>query len=111
MFGRPDATLAGLYLLCDCSRLPTDPKTKTHGISHHHPVRFGDVDHAGIVYYPRFTSISTAFGDPFSVVVRSRALLRSTAGIATASAFPTVHVETDFKRRYGNGDSPGRQLR
>lgn len=65
------------------------------------PVRFGDVDHAGIVYYPQFfIYFHTAFEDFFNtngfayhVQLNERRL-----------GFPTVHIETDFKAplRYGD---------
>jgi 4-hydroxybenzoyl-CoA thioesterase len=65
------------------------------------PVRFGDVDHAGIVYYPRFfIYFHEAFEDffnengfPYHVQLNERRL-----------GFPTVHIETDFKLplRYGD---------
>jgi 4-hydroxybenzoyl-CoA thioesterase len=65
------------------------------------PVRFGDVDHAGIVYYPQFfIYFHEAFEDFFDhnglayhVQLNSRRI-----------GFPTVHIDTDFKMplRYGD---------
>lgn len=66
------------------------------------PVRFGDVDHAGIVYYPRFyIYFHEAFEDFFNqngcsykdVIDRQRL------------GFPTVHIESDFKKPLRYGDS------
>jgi 4-hydroxybenzoyl-CoA thioesterase len=64
-------------------------------------VRFGDVDHAGIVYYPHFfIYFHEAFEDFFDhngfayhVQLNQRRI-----------GFPTVHIETDFKLplRYGD---------
>jgi 4-hydroxybenzoyl-CoA thioesterase len=65
------------------------------------PVRFGDVDHAGIVYYPRyFIYYHEAFedffnhnGHPYNEVLDRRRI-----------GFPTVHIETDYSAplRYGD---------
>ncbi len=64
-------------------------------------VRFGDVDHAGIVFYPKFfIYFHEAFeqffndaGHPYHLLVDERRI-----------GFPTVHIETDFKKplRYGD---------
>lgn len=64
-------------------------------------VRFGDVDHAGIVYYPQFfIYFHEAFEDFFNgngfayhVMLNQRRI-----------GFPTVHIETDYKQplRYGD---------
>ena len=65
------------------------------------PVRFGDVDHAGIVYYPRFyIYFHEAFEDLFNEAGHSYVQLLDRDRIG----FPTVHVETDFKAplRYGD---------
>ena len=66
------------------------------------PVRFGDVDHAGIVFYPKFfVYFHEAFEQFFD-----------DAGIAyhrligdRAVGFPTVHIETDYKLPLKYGDS------
>ena len=65
------------------------------------PVRFGDVDHAGIVYYPHFyIYFHEAFEDFFNEngVSYVRMLDERRLG------FPSVHVTTDFKQplRYGD---------
>lgn len=64
-------------------------------------VRFGDVDHAGIVYYPRFfIYFHEAFEDFFNTSGRSYVDLLD----KTRIGFPTVHIETDYKKplRYGD---------
>jgi len=64
-------------------------------------VRFGDIDHAGIVYYPRFFNyVHMAFEDlfreglglPFDEVIDQRGI-----------GFPIVHAESDFMKslKYG----------
>lgn len=66
------------------------------------PVRFGDIDHAGIVYYPRFFHyLHVAFEDFFEEHV----------GIAYADllekrkvGFPTVHADVDFRKPFVFGD-------
>lgn len=66
------------------------------------PVRFGDVDHAGIVYYPQFyIYFHEAFEDCFndSGLPYAELLDRDRVG------FPTVRVETDFKQPLRYGDS------
>ena len=66
------------------------------------PVRFGDIDRAGVIYYPQFfhyfhQTFEDWFGDalgvPYSDVVVGRGL-----------GFPSVRVETDFLAplRYGD---------
>ena len=66
-----------------------------------HPVRFGDVDHAGIVYYPHFfIYFHEAFEDFFNTngLPYDQLLNQRRVG------FPTVHIETDFRLplRYGD---------
>ena len=64
-------------------------------------VRFGDEDHAGIVYYPRFFNFfHVAFEDFFDQqgFPYARVLDHDRIG------FPTVHVETDFRRTLRFGD-------
>lgn len=65
-------------------------------------VRFGDIDHAGIVYYPRFLHyfhvaleefFSQELGMQYSEVINERRL-----------GFPTVHLEIDFHRPLRFGD-------
>ncbi|HPH29871.1 MAG TPA: thioesterase family protein [Pseudomonadota bacterium] len=66
------------------------------------PVRFGDVDHAGIVYYPRFyIYFHEAFEDFFNDSGLSYVKMLDVMRIG----FPTVHVETDFKGPLRYGDS------
>lgn len=66
------------------------------------PVRFGDVDHAGIVYYPRFyIYFHEAFEDLFNEAGHSYVKMVDGDRIG----FPTVHVETDFKAPLRYGDS------
>ena len=65
-------------------------------------VRFGDVDHAGIVYYPRFyIYFHEAFEDFFNDA--GMAYHRMLDGEHVG--FPTVHVETDFRQPLRYGDS------
>ncbi len=64
-------------------------------------VRFGDVDHAGIVYYPQFfIYFHEAFEDFFddNGLRYDRLLDERHVG------FPTVHIEADYKLplRYGD---------
>lgn len=65
-------------------------------------VRFGDVDPAGIVYYPRFLHychlameefFAAGLGHPYPQVLAEERF-----------GFPTVHLEADFRRplRYGD---------
>ena len=65
-------------------------------------IRFGDIDHAGIVYYPRFlhyfhVALEEFFGQElgvdYPVLVNEHRI-----------GLPTVHLETDFKQplRYGD---------
>ena len=66
------------------------------------PVRFGQVDYAGIMYYPRFfENFHTVFEDmfterlgvPYMSILQDRRI-----------GFPTVHVETDFARPFRFGE-------
>lgn len=64
-------------------------------------VRFGDVDHAGIVYYPQFfIYFHEAFEDFFNDAGVSYVKLLDERRVG----FPTVHVETDYRSplRYGD---------
>ena len=65
-------------------------------------VRFGQVDYAGIMFYPRFfenfhTVFEDMFGDrlgvPYMSILRDRRL-----------GFPMVHIETDFRRAFRFGE-------
>jgi 4-hydroxybenzoyl-CoA thioesterase len=66
------------------------------------PVRFGQVDYAGIMFYPRFfENFHTVFEDMFSKklgvpyvsILKERRL-----------GFPTVRIETDFRRPFRFGE-------
>jgi len=68
----------------------------------HLKVCFGDIDNAGIVYYPRFLHyfhvaledfFSDELGIEYATVLRKYRL-----------AFPTVHLESDFRRPLRFGD-------
>lgn len=64
-------------------------------------VRFGDVDHAGIVYYPRFfIYFHEAFEDFFEDNGHRYPELLNRRRLG----FPTVHIEADYKLplRYGD---------
>jgi 4-hydroxybenzoyl-CoA thioesterase len=65
-------------------------------------VRFGEIDEAGIVYYPRFFNyyhlameefFEQAVGTPYAEVIKSWKV-----------GFPTVHVEADFFKPLRFGD-------
>ncbi len=65
-------------------------------------VCFGDIDNAGIVYYPRFMHyfhlameefFSSEIGIDYAEVLHRRKL-----------SLPTVHVQADFRRRMRYGD-------
>ena len=65
-------------------------------------IRFGDIDHAGIVYYPRFlhyfhVALEEFFGQKLGI---DYPILINEHRIG----LPTVHLETDFNRpmRYGD---------
>src|SRR5687768_13915753 len=67
------------------------------------PVRFGDVDHARIVYYPHFFHFchvameelfAKAVGVPYHEVIGRERL-----------GYPTVHIETDFEKTVGFGET------
>jgi 4-hydroxybenzoyl-CoA thioesterase len=66
------------------------------------PVRFGDVDHAGIVYYPRyFIYFHEAFEDFFNESGHPYHHVLDDLKVG----FPTVHIETDYKVPLRYGDS------
>ena len=65
-------------------------------------IRFGDIDRAGIVYYPRFlhyfhVALEEFFDDSLCISYPSMVNDHNIG-------LPTVHLETDFKRplRYGD---------
>ena len=66
------------------------------------PVRFGQVDYAGIMFYPRFFEnfhavfedmFSTKLGVPYMSILKDRRI-----------GFPTVHIETDFRAPFRFGE-------
>lgn len=66
-------------------------------------VHFGDIDQAGIVYYPRFlhkfhVALEEFFSDELGIDYPTL-VLRHRIGL------PTVHLETDFKRSLRYGDA------
>jgi 4-hydroxybenzoyl-CoA thioesterase len=72
-------------------------------------VCFGDIDNAGIVYYPRFMQyfhlaieefFSSEMGIDYSDVLHQRNL-----------SLPTVHLEADFRRRIRYGDQINMEVR
>lgn len=68
------------------------------------PVRFADVDHAGIVYYPRFFHL---FHLAFEELWRARIGPRAYAELLDRDrvGFPAVHAECDFKGPLRFGDT------
>lgn len=68
------------------------------GIIH---VRFGDIDQAGIVYYPRFFNY---FHMIYEDYLRDRVIPLHLLIKERRIGFPIVHVESDFKAplRYGD---------
>ena len=65
-------------------------------------VRFGDVDHAGIVYYPQFfIYFHEAFEDFFDHNGHAYHLMLNQRHVG----FPTVHIETDYSLPLRYGDS------
>jgi 4-hydroxybenzoyl-CoA thioesterase len=66
------------------------------------PIRFGDEDHAGIVYYPRFFEFfHCAFEDFFNASGHPyRQVLDE-----THTGWPTVHLESDFMKPLRFGDT------
>lgn len=66
------------------------------------PVRFGDVDHAGIVFYPKFfVYFHEAFEQFFDDAGHAYHRLIGERAVG----FPTVHIETDYKLPLRYGDS------
>ena len=72
-------------------------------------VCFGDIDNAGIVYYPRFLHyfhlameefFSSEIGIDYAEVLHKRKL-----------SLPTVHVEADFRRKMRYGDQINIEVR
>ena len=68
----------------------------------HLKVRFGDIDNAGIVYYPRFVHyFHVALEEFFNTELR---IDYAKVFQKHRIAFPTVHLETDFRQRLHHGD-------
>jgi len=66
------------------------------------PVRFGDVDHAGIVFYPQFfIYFHEAFEQFFNDAGMAYHVLLGERHVG----FPTVHIETDYKTPLKYGDA------
>jgi 4-hydroxybenzoyl-CoA thioesterase len=66
-------------------------------------IRFGDIDRAGIVYYPRFMHyfhvameefFAAELGVEYHTVIDTHRI-----------GLPTVHLETDFRRPFSYGDN------
>lgn len=71
------------------------------------PVRFGDVDHAGIVYYPQFfIYFHEAFEDFFNQSDYPYATMLDRDRIG----WPTVRIEADYKAPLRYGDLLGIRL-
>ncbi len=65
-------------------------------------VRFGDVDHAGIVFYPHFfIYFHEAFEEFFNDAGHTYHELIDDRRVG----FPTVHIETDYKAPLKYGDA------
>jgi len=69
---------------------------------HRHTVRFGEIDYAGIVYYPNFfdfyqqteEEFMAFLGYPYPHMLRD-----------LKQGFPIVHVDSDFKKPIKYGDT------
>jgi len=68
-----------------------------------YPVRFGDIDHAGVMYYPRmFDRIHRAFEDFWGDVTgRSYAAVLNGDGVG----FPLVDVHAKFRKPFRFGET------
>jgi 4-hydroxybenzoyl-CoA thioesterase len=73
------------------------------------PVRFADVDHAGIVYYPRFFHY---FHLAFEELWRQRLGARAYVELLDRDrvGFPAVHADCDFKSPLRFGDTADIEL-
>jgi 4-hydroxybenzoyl-CoA thioesterase len=73
------------------------------------PVRFSDVDHAGIVYYPRFFHF---FHVAFEELWRARIGARAYVELLDRDriGFPAVRAECDFKSPLRFGDTMSIEL-
>jgi 4-hydroxybenzoyl-CoA thioesterase len=73
------------------------------------PIRFADVDHAGIVYYPRFFHL---FHLAFEELFRQRMGARAYVELLDARrvGFPAVRAEADYKFPLRFGDTADVEL-
>lgn len=69
-----------------------------------HPVRFADVDHAGIVYYPRFFDY---FHQAFEELFRARMGARAYVDLLDKDriGFPAVKAEAEYRAPLKFGDT------
>ena len=65
-------------------------------------IRFGDIDRAGIVYYPRFMHYFHVALEEF--FVHELDIEYHTVVEKYRLGLPTVHLETDFSRPFSYGD-------
>jgi 4-hydroxybenzoyl-CoA thioesterase len=73
------------------------------------PIRFADVDHAGIVYYPRFFHLfHLAFEELFRVRMGARAYVDLLDG--RRIGFPAVRAEADYRQPLRFGDTADIEL-
>ena len=66
------------------------------------PVRFGDVDHAGIVFYPKFFIY---FHEAFERFFDDARIAYERLIGERRIGFPTVHIDCDYKAPLKYGDS------
>jgi 4-hydroxybenzoyl-CoA thioesterase len=66
------------------------------------PVRFGDVDHAGIVFYPKFF---VYFHEAFERFFDDNGFAYHQLIGTRRVGFPTVHIDADYKQPLRYGDS------
>lgn len=80
------------------------PRGDRVSFSYATPVRFADVDHAGIVYYPRFFHL---FHVAFEELWRARIGPRAYSELIDRDriGFPAVHAECEFKAPLVFGDT------
>ena len=65
------------------------------------PVRFGDVDYAGIVFYPKFFIY---FHEAFEQFFEDARISYERLLAERRVSFPTVHIEVDYKAPLKYGD-------
>ena len=66
-------------------------------------IRFGDIDRAGIVYYPRFMHYFHVAMEEFfagELAIEYHAMVET-----HRIGLPTVHLQTDFSRPFSYGDN------